>query len=298
MEKNNQPLILGIVVIGAVLIIALALIFTRSDETATETTGETNTAESTVSENEENGESSGRKITPQPNPDPQPAPDPVPVPVPDPQPQPMPEPTNGLPPNWHSLTSQEKTDINPFDCDHATQWVSAEDGSCINKPVVIDPDDIECPEGQKWVIDAEGGSCEPVIPPQLKDISLIYSHIMNHALNNNGYPPTYEVFNSAAFLTTEAQSALEYYGDGGWPFWVDASIPVNRHAAENYIAGSPNTTGLPVNQDPGEQYLYVLFGVVCDDVANDRNYKTGNSRSFALIYTIEGEDNARCEDNA
>ena len=45
MEKNNQPLILGIVVIGAVLIIALVLIFTRnSDETATETTGATNAA--------------------------------------------------------------------------------------------------------------------------------------------------------------------------------------------------------------------------------------------------------------
>ena len=131
MEKNNQPLILGIVVIGAVLIISLALIFTRSDS-ETEVP-----AESTVSENEdngaeENGESDGGKITPQPNPDPQPTPDPVPVP--DPQPQPDPDPQPGiLPPNWDSLTDRQKADLNPFNCDHETQWVSAEDGTCIDK---------------------------------------------------------------------------------------------------------------------------------------------------------------------
>ena len=41
---------------------------------------------------------------------------------------------DGLPANWDSLTAQEKTDLNPFDCDHETQWVSAEDGSCIDRP--------------------------------------------------------------------------------------------------------------------------------------------------------------------
>ena len=37
----------------------------------------------------------------------------------------------------NSLTSQEKTDLDPYDCDYETQWISAEDGTCINKPVVV-----------------------------------------------------------------------------------------------------------------------------------------------------------------
>ncbi len=128
MEKNNQSLILGIVVIGAVLIIALALIFTRSDETATETAGTNDTSENQENAStEENGEDGQQ---------PQPAPDPQPTPQPDPDPQPTPDPdpqTGILPSNWNQLTSREKTDLNPFDCDHETQWVSSEDGSCIEK---------------------------------------------------------------------------------------------------------------------------------------------------------------------
>ena len=134
MKKNNQPPILGIVVIGAVLIIALALISTRSgDETTTETTGETNTAE--------NQDNTGTEENSEPGQQPQPTPDPTSAPQPtsDPKPQPTPEPSDGLPPNWQSLTSQQKTDLNPFDCDHATQWVSAEDGSCIEKPAAPHP---------------------------------------------------------------------------------------------------------------------------------------------------------------
>ena len=56
MKKNNQPLILGIVVIGTVLIIALALalIFTRgSDDITTETANENNASENQESENTE-----------------------------------------------------------------------------------------------------------------------------------------------------------------------------------------------------------------------------------------------------
>ena len=49
MEKNNQPLILGAIAIGAVLIIALALVFIRNDKEAEILT------ESTVSESEGNG---------------------------------------------------------------------------------------------------------------------------------------------------------------------------------------------------------------------------------------------------
>ncbi len=126
MEKNNQPLILGIVVIGAVLIIALALIFTRSsDDTATETADENNISENQENENtEENGEDN-QQHPPDPVPQPTPQPTPAPTPVPNPQPDVLSV--------WDSLSVQEKTDLNPFDCDHETQWVSAEDGSCINK---------------------------------------------------------------------------------------------------------------------------------------------------------------------
>ena len=46
-------------------------------------------------------------------------------------------PTGTLPANWNSLTTQEKTDLNPFNCDHETQWVSAEDGTCIARPALV-----------------------------------------------------------------------------------------------------------------------------------------------------------------
>ena len=58
MEKNNQLLILGAIALGTVLIIALALIFTRSsDDTATEIASENNTSETQESgDTGENGE--------------------------------------------------------------------------------------------------------------------------------------------------------------------------------------------------------------------------------------------------
>ncbi len=60
MEKNNRPLIIAAMVIGVILIIALALIFTRgSDETTTETANENKPAENQENEDgEENGEES------------------------------------------------------------------------------------------------------------------------------------------------------------------------------------------------------------------------------------------------
>ena len=131
MENNNQPLILGIVVVVAVLIIALALIFTlNSDDTATETPTENNTTE--------NGTNGGGSQPPAPTPAPTPTPTPQPAPTPTPNPTPAPDPQPSvLPANWDSLTRQEKTDLNPFDCDYDSQWVSAEDGTCIDKPESI-----------------------------------------------------------------------------------------------------------------------------------------------------------------
>ena len=96
-------------VIGAVLIIALALIFTRgSDETTTETLSEGTTSE--TPETPENPE------------------------VPEVPEQPENPEIGILPADWNSLTPQEKNQLNPYGCDHETQWVSAEDGTCIDKP--------------------------------------------------------------------------------------------------------------------------------------------------------------------
>ena len=46
-----------------------------------------------------------------------------------------------LPADWDELSNTEKTTLNPHGCDHETQWVSAEDGSCIDTP-----QDFECHE--------------------------------------------------------------------------------------------------------------------------------------------------------
>ena len=117
MEKNNQPLIITAMVVGATLIIALALIFTRgSDDAATKTASDT-------SEKQENENSDGQQLAPEPQP-------------------------GILPADWDSLTSREKTNLNPFGCDHETQGVSAEDGSCIEKQPSLNPDcTVETPEG-------------------------------------------------------------------------------------------------------------------------------------------------------
>ena len=58
MEKNSQPLIIAAMLIGAVLIIALALIFTRNgDDMTTETVDENDVAQNDESNGEtENGE--------------------------------------------------------------------------------------------------------------------------------------------------------------------------------------------------------------------------------------------------
>ena len=136
MEKNNQPIIIASIII-AVLIIVLALIFTRTDS-ETEAPAESAVSENEENETDENGASDGEQTTPQPDPQPTPQPTPDPDPLPDPQPDPQPQ-AGVFPPNWDELSPTEKTTLNPFDCNHETQWVSAEDGGCINK--TTDDDD-------------------------------------------------------------------------------------------------------------------------------------------------------------
>ena len=196
MEKNNQPLILGIVVIGAVLIIALALIFTRSDETATETASETNATEN--QEDTSAGENS--EDNQQPRPDPETAPQPAP----EPQPQPTPELTNGLPANWDSLTTQQKTSLNPFGCDHATRWVSAEDGSCINK--TTDDDD----------------SADPVRPP----VESVYVLLDINCYDPPSDPPHFEVCDIS--IATTGNDNLEQ-------ILADIVLPAAPYAEEVWV---------------------------------------------------------------
>ena len=129
MEKNNQPLIIAAMIVGATLIIALAFIFTRNNDETTPTT----TTENGTSEGGENG-NNGQ----QPTPTPTPAPGPTPTPTPGPTPTPTPD---VLPANWDSLTAAEKTNLNPFGCDIAIQIVRADNGQCLHKPNVVSADD-------------------------------------------------------------------------------------------------------------------------------------------------------------
>ena len=132
MEKNNQPLIMTAMIVVGVLIIALVLIFTRSndDETAPPTTTANNTSETQTTgntgENSEEGQQP-EQPTPEPQPTPQPTPEPDSTPAPEPQP-------GVLPSNWDSLTRQEKTDLNPYGCDHDTHYVRADNGQCQIRP--------------------------------------------------------------------------------------------------------------------------------------------------------------------
>ena len=151
MNKNNQPIILGAMVIGAVLIIVLVLIFTRGgDDTATETASENNTAENQESENAEEGsgdsqqpETPEQPVIPE-QPDNPAAPEQPDNPAAPEQPdnpaapeQPDNPETDILPSNWNQLTDGEKIALNPLDCDLITQTIWANDGSCHDKEVVI-----------------------------------------------------------------------------------------------------------------------------------------------------------------
>ncbi len=173
MEKNNQPLIITAMIVGVVLILGLAFILTRGDDdTATPTTSDTSETQTTgnTEEGSEGGQEAGTpKCDTQEevysNPDCRDDGSPV---------SPVQQiscaadgpiydlasdgswidengvrqtaceapttPTGTLPANWNSLSVQEKTDLNPFDCDHETQWVSAENGSCIDKAPSLQPD--------------------------------------------------------------------------------------------------------------------------------------------------------------
>ncbi len=125
MEKNNQPLILGAMVIGAILIIALALIFTRGgDETSTETVSENNTSESQENRGGEENNGGGQQPETPEQPENPEAPE-----------QPENPGTGILPSNWNSLTPQEKNELNPYGCNLETQILYAEDGSCHDKQI-------------------------------------------------------------------------------------------------------------------------------------------------------------------
>ena len=121
MEKNSQLLTIVGVIVGAALIISLALIFIRDGNESEEV------AEVTVSENGQRIEEN-QQPTPQPDPDPQTDPSSIPNPRPDPE-------SDTLPSHWNSLTSREKTDLNPFDCDLETHYIRADNGQCSLKRI-------------------------------------------------------------------------------------------------------------------------------------------------------------------
>ena len=132
MNRKRRIILGGIT--GAVVMASLLLI-NHSDTTPI------TTDENTITETEQQPE-------PVPTPDPQPTPTPTPSPAPDPQP-------GVLPADWDSLTPREKTNLNPFNCDHEIQWVAAEDGTCINKA----PDVTKV--GAELLLDLGFSRCEP-----------------------------------------------------------------------------------------------------------------------------------------
>ena len=128
MQSNQTPIVIAILAVG--IIITLAIVLTRNNNQDT-------TEPANVAETEQQTEQETQP-TPEPAPVPAPEPQPTPQPTPAPTPTPAPQPSI-LPASWDELSNTEKTNLNPFGCDHDTQWVSAEDGSCIDKAPTLQP---------------------------------------------------------------------------------------------------------------------------------------------------------------
>ena len=140
MEQHKQPLIVGAMIVGAVLIIVLALVFTRDNAEQTETaTGNDVTENNETGGEKEEGSGSQQPETPETPENPE---------TPE---QPENPETGVLPSNWQELTGAQKVTLNPLGCDLETQIVYAEDGSCHDKsqpggePVPASPDRVILP---------------------------------------------------------------------------------------------------------------------------------------------------------
>ena len=129
MAEKNQSLIILFAFLGVILVVGLILILTNgnNDEEAETVQVEDSVVDDTADIQES-----------------EPAPQPAPAPSPstdssDPQPQPSPQPpiSDRLPEGWDSLTSQQKTALNPFDCpvdEKGFVYLSAETGECLEAP--------------------------------------------------------------------------------------------------------------------------------------------------------------------
>ena len=134
MEKNNQSLILGIVVISAVLIITLALILRSGDDSNIPTTA-TDSETTKVVEPDPDSKSPPDSST-----EPTSTIDDEPESIPNPEVQPDPETIetelpsgdreDNLPSDWDELTSAEKTDLNPYRCLEGA-IIRSDNGRCV-----------------------------------------------------------------------------------------------------------------------------------------------------------------------
>ena len=279
-KKDNQPLVLAIIAI--IPIIALALIFTRSDDAATETPTENNVSENEASEQTAvNGEDNQQAVS-------APAPQTTPTPSPDPQP-------GVLPSDWDSLTPQEQSELNPFGCDHATQWVSAENGSCIDKPAE------QCGENQfadnegecrdpKWI---DGDTYDDTVldnNERRTDIGAIKGNVHWFVSQNIRMPADQEEFRNSLDALIIYQEDKVYYFNGPELFSTEADL-------DSWLA----KRSMP---EPDE--LDVIAGASCQSsiLAGDTgNYHAddlslAHVRTHAIIYQLEGETTVRCEDDA
>ena len=161
MEKNNQPIILGAMVIGAILIISLALIFTRdSDETTPETANENNTSEDQENENVEEAENESTTPAEQntdnsdsndSNSTGQTANGTNDLETIDSTPQPPPSAIVDirLPSSWDELSGPEKTSLNPHGC-FEKAIIRADNGRCVIEGTSINYIYVRSDDPQSW----------------------------------------------------------------------------------------------------------------------------------------------------
>ena len=265
MTKDNQSLIITTMVIGAVLIIALAFLFTRNDDdTAAEISTENN-----VLENEENEtevrESEQQPVTPEQPPTPE-----QPVTPENPE-------ISILAAIWSTLTNSQKTALNPYDCpadNNGIVYLSAETGECLEAPApqpnrLGQPFTIALESGQlqlKAVLTLECKSVKESITEWSESSDTAYvqyevekfAPVFNAHLQSRGWNPDSAITGQTTDELLEAISAnLEQY---------DTDLCDIRGRYENVGAVYPwLDKGLFINGPCGWPKLMTDISVIADD---------------------------------
>ena len=137
------------------------------------------------------------------------------------------------------------------------------------------------------------------------DIGTLKAQLYAYIANNNGRPPTAPAFGSSVLV----QFDLSIYDSG------DFATALVDSASERkifYLTERPDDANLELAILPDPDTLHIIMGAECGgNELSGGNPTVGsaaakymaadiapaNSRAIAFIYQLEGEDNARCEDN-